>query len=209
MSPSTTFALIRHGQTDWNAARRLQGSTDIPLNDIGRNQAGQAVPALSQFDWDFVVSSPLIRAAETADVIAADLNLDVIRRIPGLVERDYGLAEGMLEGAELDSLRIPGGYYGAESEPEVAARGLDALHALSRDYPGARIIVVTHGTLIRVTLTEALDLDVGSIDNATLNLVRHHRNTGFVLHVLNGTPHHAKPSPLHSDNLKGHKSWQL
>lgn len=147
------------------------------------------MPALSQFDWDFVVSSPLVRAAETADVIAGDLNLAAAWRIPGLVERDYGPAEGMLEGAELDSMRIPGGYYGAESEPEVAERGLEALHTLSRDYPGARIIVVTHGTLIRVTLTEALDLDVGSIDNATLNLVRHHRNTGFTLDVLNGTPH--------------------
>ncbi|WP_370450303.1 histidine phosphatase family protein [Cryobacterium sp. TMS1-20-1] len=198
---------MRHGQTDWNAAKRLQGSTDIPLNDIGRTQAGNAVPALSQFDWDFVVSSPLVRAAETADVIAGDLNLAVTCRIPGLVERDYGPAEGLIEGAELDSMRIPGGYYGAESESEVAERGLDALHVLSRENPGARIIVVTHGTLIRVTLTEALDLDVGSIDNATLNLVRHHRNTGFALHILNGTTHHTQGS--HSDNSKGHKSWQL
>ncbi|HSL38281.1 MAG TPA: histidine phosphatase family protein, partial [Arthrobacter sp.] len=47
----TTFALVRHGQTDWNAQRRLQGSTDIPLNDVGRGQARDAVAVLSGYEW--------------------------------------------------------------------------------------------------------------------------------------------------------------
>lgn len=68
--PLTTFALVRHGQTDWNAQRRLQGSTDIPLNDVGRGQARAAVAVLSGYEWDAIVSSPLSRAAETADLIA-------------------------------------------------------------------------------------------------------------------------------------------
>jgi uncharacterized phosphatase len=54
----TTFALIRHGQTDWNAQRRLQGSSDIPLNDVGRGQARDAVGVLSGQEWDTIVSSP-------------------------------------------------------------------------------------------------------------------------------------------------------
>ena len=54
----TTFALVRHGQTDWNAERRLQGATDIPLNDVGREQAREAVSVLSGYEWDAVVSSP-------------------------------------------------------------------------------------------------------------------------------------------------------
>ncbi|NQD89088.1 histidine phosphatase family protein, partial [Paenarthrobacter sp. CM16] len=66
----TTFALVRHGQTDWNAERRLQGSTDIPLNDVGREQAREAVAFLSDQQWDTVVASPLSRAAETAEIIA-------------------------------------------------------------------------------------------------------------------------------------------
>jgi probable phosphoglycerate mutase len=85
----TTFALIRHGQTDWNAQRRLQGSSDIPLNDVGRGQAQDAVAILSGYEWDAIVSSPLSRAAETADLIAAGLGLTVARRVPELTERDF------------------------------------------------------------------------------------------------------------------------
>ncbi|MDJ0348648.1 histidine phosphatase family protein [Cryobacterium sp. PH29-G1] len=190
---TTTFALIRHGQTDWNAAARIQGATDIPLNDVGRGQAADAVAPLSSYDWDFIVSSPLSRAAETADLIGAQLRLDAARRIPGLIERDYGPAEGLSAGAELEALRFPGGFFGAETEEAVAARGIAALGDLAREHPGARIIVVAHGTLIRLCLAHALDLHIGSISNATLNLVHHHHVhtdgvTRWQLDVLNGDP---------------------
>jgi len=185
VTSTTTFALIRHGQTDWNADLRIQGATDIPLNDVGRGQATDAVTPLSAFGWDFVVSSTLSRAAETADLIAADLALTVTHRIPGLSERDYGPAEGLQAGAELEALRFPGGFHGAETESAVAERGIDALTRLAHDNPGARIIVVTHGTLIRLCLTKALDREIGSIDNAALTLVHRH-SAGWTLDVLNG-----------------------
>jgi uncharacterized phosphatase len=118
----TTFALIRHGQTDWNAQRRLQGSTDIPLNDVGRGQARDAAAVVSAYEWDVVVSSPLSRAAETADLIAAGLGLSVCRRVPELSERSFGPAEGLQAGPELDVLRVDGGFRGAESEDEAASR---------------------------------------------------------------------------------------
>jgi uncharacterized phosphatase len=191
VSPTTTFALIRHGQTAWNAALRIQGSTDIPLNDVGRGQATDAVAALSGYDWDFIVSSPLSRAAETADLIAAGLDLDVTRRIPGLIERDYGPAEGLSAGEELEALRFPGGFHGAETEATVASRGIENLRLLAEEHPGARIIVVAHGTLIRLSLAEAFDWPVGSIDNAALTVVRHHAD-GWHLDVLNGE---ALPEP--------------
>ena len=187
MSPTTTFALIRHGQTAWNAQQRIQGATDIPLNDTGRGQATDAVTALSGYDWDFLVSSPLSRAAETADLIAAGLELDVTRRIPGLVERDYGPAEGLRAGDELKALRFPGGFHGAESESDVAERAIDSLELLAREHPGARIIIVTHGTLIRLALTKAFARDVDTIDNAALTLVRHHADA-WHLDLLNGIP---------------------
>jgi len=188
---TTTFALIRHGQTDWNAALRIQGATDIPLNDVGRSQATEVVDSLSRYKWDFIVSSPLSRAAETADLIGHKLGLTACRRLLGLTERNYGPAEGLSAGAELDALRFPGGFHGAEAEYDVAARGTGTLHQLASEHPGARIIVVAHGTLIRLSLEHALAERIGNISNATLNVVHHHRAADTIdatwqLEVLNG-----------------------
>ena len=182
----TTFALIRHGQTDWNAQRRLQGSSDIPLNDVGRAQAKEAVATLSGYEWDAIVSSPLSRAAETADLIAAGLGLTVARRVPELTERSFGPAEGMQDGPELDALRIPSGFHGAESEDGAAERGLAALEALAEEFSGRRLLVVAHGTLLRVSLSRAIGRTLQSIDNAVLNLAHHHAVDGWQLEYFNG-----------------------
>ncbi|HKU02159.1 MAG TPA: histidine phosphatase family protein [Arthrobacter sp.] len=184
----TTFALVRHGQTDWNAERRLQGSTDIPLNDVGRGQARDAVAILEAYEWDAVVSSPLSRAAETADLIAEGLGLTVSRRVPELTERSFGPAEGMQAGPELEALRVPGGFKGAESEDEAADRGLAALEALAEEYRGQRVLVVTHGTLLRVSLSRAIGQALASVDNAALNLAHHHAVDGWKLEYFNGEP---------------------
>ena len=180
----TTFALVRHGQTDWNAQRRLQGATDIPLNDVGRGQARDAVANLSGHEWDTVVSSPLSRAAETANLIAEGLGLSVARHVPELTERSFGLAEGMQAGPELEALRIPGGFRGAESEDEAAVRGLTALEALAEEFRGRRVLVVAHGTLLRVSLSRAIGRTLHSIDNAVLNLAHHHVDDGWQPRVL-------------------------
>jgi uncharacterized phosphatase len=184
--PHTTFALVRHGQTDWNAQRRLQGSTDIPLNGVGRGQARDAVAVLSGDEWDAVVSSPLSRAAETAALIAAGLGLSVDRHIPELTERRFGPAEGLRAGPELDALRIPGGFRGAESEEEAASRGLAALEALAEEFRGGRVLVVAHGTLLRLSLGRAVGRTLDSIDNAVLNLAHHHAIDGWRLEYFNG-----------------------
>ncbi|UTT69823.1 histidine phosphatase family protein [Arthrobacter sp. DNA4] len=184
----TTFALVRHGQTDWNAERRLQGSTDIPLNDVGRGQARDAVGILAPYEWDAIVSSPLSRAAETADLIAEGLGLTVVRRVPELTERSFGPAEGMQAGPELEALRVPGGFKGAESEDEAADRGLAALEGLAEEFRGQRLLVVTHGTLLRVSLSRAIGQTLASVDNAALNLAHHHAIDGWKLEYFNGEP---------------------
>ncbi|MGN6443217.1 MAG: histidine phosphatase family protein [Arthrobacter sp.] len=184
----TTFALVRHGQTDWNAERRLQGATDIPLNDVGRGQARDAVAVLAPYEWDAIVSSPLSRAAETADLIAEGLGLTVSRRVPELTERSFGPAEGMQAGPELEALRVPGGFKGAESEDEAADRGIAALEALAEEFRGQRLLVVTHGTLLRVSLSRAIGQTLASVDNAALNLAHHHAIDGWKLEYFNGEP---------------------
>src|SRR3712207_4629138 len=93
-----TIALTRHGQTDWNAAGRLQGSSDVPLNDTGRGQAAESVQRFSPADWDAVVTSPLSRARETGAILADGLGIPLGATYPELVERHYGVAEGLTDG---------------------------------------------------------------------------------------------------------------
>jgi len=89
------IALVRHGQTDWNKTLRMQGTSDIPLNETGRGQALEAAVLLSDEHWDAIVSSTLSRAAVTADIIAERLGMPVLERDVALIERAYGEVEGL------------------------------------------------------------------------------------------------------------------
>ncbi|WP_082481423.1 histidine phosphatase family protein [Rathayibacter sp. Leaf299] len=147
----TQLTLVRHGQTDWNAARRIQGASDIPLNDTGRSQARAAARILGEREWDAVVASPLQRAYETGAVIARGLGLDEPLVVPGLAERAYGEAEGMT-GDDLRAL-FPGGIEGeripgCETRAEVVARATEALLEVAERFPDQRVIVATHGAVI-------------------------------------------------------------
>jgi broad specificity phosphatase PhoE len=166
----TLLTLVRHGETDWNRDRRIQGSTDIPLNDAGRAQARDAAATLrDQLDLSSVlvapviVSSELSRARETAQIIAAELELSAPRAYADLRERAYGDAEGV-DAAEFISrwgdwhtAEVPG----AEPWPHLRERGLRALASVVRDArratapAAASVIVVTHGALIRELIRHA------------------------------------------------------
>ncbi|WP_430645187.1 histidine phosphatase family protein [Agromyces sp. GXS1127] len=147
------LALVRHGQTDWNLRGLMQGRTDIPLNATGRSQAEATVALLDPADWDLVVSSPLIRARETAAILADGLGLSVGAEYDALVEQDFGDAEGTLV-SEIDE-RWPGrAFPGKEPDEEVGPRGIRALERIAVDHPDARVLAVAHGTLIRHVLAE-------------------------------------------------------
>ncbi len=150
----TQLYLVRHGETDWNLARRIQGSTDIPLNATGRAQAARTGELLSRREWTGIASSPLSRARETAEIIGSEVGISDIEIVDDLVERQYGEAEG-LEAEELDR-RFPVGTTvpGRESREAVARRVIPALLALAERNPGADLIVTTHGGVIRTVLNE-------------------------------------------------------
>ena len=93
MPISRSFYFIRHGQTDWNAERRIQGQMDIPLNEAGREQARSAIPYFKDLGIDLIVSSPLSRAYETGEIIANDLAAP-INKHDGLKERAFNSHEG-------------------------------------------------------------------------------------------------------------------
>ena len=90
----TAICLIRHGETDWNALGKLQGRTDIPLNETGKKQAKETGAFLKGSDWDVIITSPLRRAKETAEIINQYLGLEIIE-MEDFIERNYGDAEGM------------------------------------------------------------------------------------------------------------------
>ena len=170
----TMLYLVRHGETDWNRAHKIQGSTDIPLNALGREQAAASGALLARRRWDAVYASPLSRAFETASIIAAEIGLPAPVAVPALVERNYGSAEGMT-GEEIDR-RFPGDTEvpGRETREQVADRVLPALHELAALHPHQRIVVVSHGGVIR-TVLNALEPEhrVGAIRNGSIHSFRH------------------------------------
>jgi len=180
------IAFIRHGQTDWNREGLLQGSSDIPLNDMGRAQAHDAFMTLRSRPWDVVVSSPLQRARETAQIIADGLDIPLGRAYPGLIERDYGPLEGTSAAAAIE--RWPAREYpGAESLDSVARRGEAALAEIVADIPDGAVLVVCHGTIIRYTLARIAGRPVPGIDNGSISMLRHDDGAWRVA-TVNGIP---------------------
>ncbi|MFD6699066.1 MULTISPECIES: histidine phosphatase family protein [unclassified Microbacterium] len=158
----TLITLIRHGQTDWNLDGRIQGSTDIPLNDTGRAQARAAAVRLAGQPFDHVYASPLVRAIETAEIIARELGLAVPLITVGMREHEFGEAEGLLWdqyrerfGARHDD--VPG----AETTAQLTDRALASLARIDlaarrRSAPRVEFVLVcTHGGVIRALLEHA------------------------------------------------------
>lgn len=181
----TTIALIRHGQTEWNAFGRFQGSTDTDLNDIGRAQAIEAADwlrtELPEANWQAMRYSPLRRAAETGQLIADALGVDEHRVLPSLSERDWGAAEGLTlaeceqrwpQLAGLDEMTARDLFAGAEPNELVIARGRFALATLAAQYPGGQVLATAHGTVLRETLTDVLGRRFGYVPNAGVIVLR-------------------------------------
>ena len=173
----TQFGLLRHGQTDWNINFLLQGVTDIPMNDTGIEQVRLAAQALQASDWDVVLTSPLTRAKQTAQIIANHVGFDEILENELLIERSFGEAEGLsheqwrAKYANLDE--IPGG----ESRTQLAERSQRLLDYVSSEFNGLRVLAISHGALIRGLLAIAsnneLPRDGERLGNASLNVVSH------------------------------------
>jgi uncharacterized phosphatase len=163
----TTILLVRHGETDWNLHRRVQGHSDTPLNDTGRAQARALAGELAGTTLDAIYASDLVRAHETARIVAAEMGLGVTA-IRDLRERHFGTWEGLTD-QEIFA-RFPeaaeGGPWGdAETREEMAQRVLDALQRIAAAHPGGQVLVVSHGGPLRSVLTHCGADGVGRIDN--------------------------------------------
>ena len=181
----TTILLARHGESDWNRAKRWQGFADRPLTDLGREQAVALADRLRNTELDAVYSSDLQRAHETAEIVARskDLGVEIVR---DLREVDVGSWSGLTH-AEAEA-RFPDGYArwlqggegwdDGETYAEMSRRVISAILRIAEQHDNGRVLVVAHGGSIRAVHAAALGVDVHTYrriqrvePNATLSAV--------------------------------------
>jgi probable phosphoglycerate mutase len=140
----TTILLARHGETDWNRERRVQGHSDTPLNETGREQARTLAGALAGEPLDAVYSSDLARARETAEIVAAAHGLEV-RTDAELRERNFGSWEGLTDVEIHERHGSDWSRHDGETDEQVRARVLGAVDRIAAAHPGEEVLVVSHG----------------------------------------------------------------
>ena len=171
----TLICLIRHGQTDWNLIKRLQGRENVPLNEAGHAQAvavARIIKGTKENGVSFgtVYTSPLSRAVDTADYIAKSIGIESATVVENLIERDYG----SLSGLTLDERKrlFPGGERQAgnvESVPEAASRMVRAIDDMIAMSGGKTVIGVTHGGLLNALFSRLTGGEVGTGKTLTVN----------------------------------------
>lgn len=182
----TTIFLVRHGQSTWNQAGRIQGKQDPPLSELGRRQARALARALQNEDLDAIYSSPQRRAHLTAGAIAARHALS-ITTVGALAEIDHGAWEGLTE-PEVEAqfatsfqtwvtrpsqAQMPGGEHCLTLQTRV----LDAWHDILTREAGHRILIVSHDIPLKVIVADVLDLPLDHIGrfviaNAAISIVQ-------------------------------------
>lgn len=162
-----TLLLARHGESDWNRARRWQGFSDRPLTERGRAQAAELAERLADIALDGVYASDLQRARETAAAVARVQGLDVTA-IPALREVNVGSWEGLTR--DEAERQFPDGFRrwragrtgwdDGETYGEMSERVLAAVDEIGRRHERGRALIVSHGGPIRAIHAAALSLDV-------------------------------------------------
>ncbi len=172
--------LMRHGETPWNREGRVMGRNPVELDEDGRRQVESAVPLARALAPELIVSSPLVRARQSAEIIASGLGVTEIVEDPRLSEVEYGRWEGMVYADLLNDAHYvhyrdrpldeptPGG----ETMYQVQARGVEAVRQTLAANPGRRVLFVSHGDIIRTVLCHFMKLGLENfrrirIDNAT------------------------------------------
>jgi broad specificity phosphatase PhoE len=177
--------LMRHGETAWNREGRVMGQSPVELDAGGRAQVEAAVPFARTIKPEIIVTSPLLRARQSAEIIAQGLGGIEVVEDSGLEEVRYGRWQGMvyedlLKDSDYERYRehplttpTPGG----ETIGQVQQRGVDAILRSIRNHLGKRLLFVSHGDIIRTVLCHFMGLELGHfrrirIDNATFSAVQ-------------------------------------
>ena len=194
---TTRLCLIRHGETTWNAEKRLQGHTNIPLNAKGETQARQMAQALkdTRFTFDVLYTSDLKRAVDTAAALVQLFGV-VAKVDSNLRERHFGALQG-LSINEAPLLRpdiwqahisrdLDHELEGGESIRQFALRVQRALDRIEEQHPGKTVLMVSHGgtldMMYRMASNQALSTQrVASVPNVSLNWLTHRLDSGWVV----------------------------
>jgi ribonuclease H / adenosylcobalamin/alpha-ribazole phosphatase len=198
----TVTLLLRHGQTSMSVERRYAGRSDVPLTDVGVQQAVAAAKRLASAGIDMIVASPLLRAVQTAQEVAAATGVAVVTD-DGFRETDFGAWEGLTftEVRERWPSEVtawladpdvapPGG----ESFTDVSTRVTAALHRVLAGREGQRVLVVSHVTPIKTLVAAALLAPPASmyrmhLDVAALCEIDWYADGPAVLRSFNDTGH--------------------
>lgn len=175
--------LVRHGETNWNQEEKLQGHTDIPLNQNGRLQINHAAEGFASLhvDIDFIISSPLLRAYESAEIFAEKLSYekDKILTEPLLIERCFGVGEG-LTSAERKEKYPDDIYPGMESFKDLIERAHSVFEKIVKTCKDSNhIMIVAHGAILYAILTAVTDGRIVyggkmiKFDPASIHLIRY------------------------------------
>ena len=144
--------VVRHGQTEWNVLKKMQGSANIPLNDKGIEQAKITRSNLENINLDLIVCSPLIRAKQTAEIINSDRNLNIIFD-ERLRERNYGEFEGINKSEfnynDFWAYNKNIIYDKAENIQDFFSRVYNLLDELKEKYIENNILIVAHAGVLK------------------------------------------------------------
>jgi ribonuclease H / adenosylcobalamin/alpha-ribazole phosphatase len=198
----TATLLLRHGQTPMSVQKRYAGRSDIPLTDVGLQQAAAAAKRLASAGIDVIVASPLLRARQTASEVAATTGAPVVAD-DGFRETDFGAWEGLTfaevrerwpaeVSAWLADPAVP--PPDGESFIEVSERVAGALQRVLADRPGQTVLIVSHVTPIKMLVTTALLAPPAALyrmhlDVASLCEIDWYADGPAVLHSFNDTGH--------------------
>ncbi|HWQ58937.1 MAG TPA: histidine phosphatase family protein [Clostridia bacterium] len=176
------LVLIRHGETDWNTGRRVQGRTDVPLNERGSLQAQAVAEYLGGMGLRAVYSAPLARAYDTARCIAKAARIDAVRVLEDLTEINFGGWEGKTDRELMEHFPEHWGDWnwilhpelcreiGAESAEEILSRALACIEAIRAENPqDAAVAVVSHTMPIKLITAHFIGLPASRIRGLMLN----------------------------------------
>ena len=197
-----TFYIVRHGQTDWNILGKTQGHGNSDLTPQGIEQAKELSEDIGKYSIDYIFSSDLGRAMQTAQILGDKLNIEV-QKTEALREMGFGVWEGLLiKEIQKDYSDI---YATWRNEPllvnipegetlKIIKERVDAfIKELNEKYDNKNIILVTHSITLRVMLLSFLESGMENIyrikqDNTALNIVEF-KDYGPVIVKMNDTSH--------------------